>query len=232
MPTQKPIQKHTQDLVDVIDIDDEEGYADLLSPISIREQRIARARGVLGFKQHHDRGVQADPGAAEGHRTTGVAKVLQLLHSQDDPALREALQRLHVNWYFCETERLQCLLRAAGAPAKACNLAPQVVQACQVCRDWQHLGNSDKLIYSPAATFNTEIQFDLMFYRSPAPAGTRRRKRCPDMLLDRLLYPLVGVHDGLVQEHVRLAKLHFNILGISVREHEGANVGWGNRDAG
>ena len=57
-------------------------------------------------------------------------------------------------------------MRAAGAPAKACHVVPQVVQACQVCRDWERLGSSNKLTYSLAELFNEEVQFDLLFYRS------------------------------------------------------------------
>ena len=147
-----------------------------MSQLSVREQRIAKARRVLGLKAQHDRGDQADQTAAEDHRTTDVAKVMQLLHSNEDSVLRKALQRLHIKWYHCETERLQSLLRAAGAPSKACNLVPQVVQACQVCRDWKRPSNSNKLTFSLAHQFNEEVQFDLMFYRSllqPSLGGER-----------------------------------------------------------
>lgn len=123
------------------------GRAVQLSPISIREQRIARAREVLGLKQQHDRGDRADHGAARVYRATDGAKALQLLNSQDGRVLRKALQRLHVKWYHCETERLQSLLRAAGAPAKASNLVPQVVQACQACREWKRPWNANNLTH-------------------------------------------------------------------------------------
>ena len=69
-------------------------------------------------------------------------------------------------WYHAETERLQTILRAAGAPPKACNLVPQVVQACQVCRPWRRPGQSNKLTFSLALQFNEEVQFDLLFYHS------------------------------------------------------------------
>lgn len=154
------------DVIDVIDIGAEEGYIDPLSPVIVREQCIARAREVLGVKKQRDRGDRGDQGAAEDQRTIDVAQVLQLLRSQDDSISRKALQRLHVKWYHCETERLQSPLRAAGAPAKVCNLVPQVVHACQACRDWKRLGNSNTLTYSLAEICNEEVQLDLMFYRS------------------------------------------------------------------
>ena len=100
--SQVPISQ-TQDVIDVVDIDDGEGCTDPLSPISNREQRIARARKFLGLKQQHDRGDQADQGAAEDRRTTGEAKVLQLFHSTDGSVLRNTMQRLHVKRYHRET---------------------------------------------------------------------------------------------------------------------------------
>ena len=111
-------------------------------------------------------GDQVDQTPVEDHRAIDVAKVLQMFHSDDGSTLREALQRLHVKLYHCGTERLQSLLRAAGAPAKVCNLVPQVVQACQVRRDWGRPSNSNKFTYSLAEAFNQEVQFDLLFYRS------------------------------------------------------------------
>ena len=112
------------------------------------------------------RGDQTDHAAAEDHRTIDVSKVLQLLHSSDEAVVRKALQRLHVKWYHAETERLQSILKAAGVPSRACNLVPQVVQACQVCRPWKRPGNNNKLTYSLALAFNEEVQFDLLCYHS------------------------------------------------------------------
>ena len=86
---------------------------------------VSSARKVLGLKSQQDRADQADQGAAEDHRTTDVTKVLQLLQSQDDSVLRKALQRLHIKWYHCETERLQSILRAAGAPLKGVQSRPR-----------------------------------------------------------------------------------------------------------
>lgn len=100
-----------QDVIDVIDIDGEDGCTDPFSPISVWEERIAKARGAFGLKQNHNRGDQADQGAVEDHRVTDVAKVLQLLNFEEDSVLLKAIQRLHVNWYHCGTER-----SAAGAP--------------------------------------------------------------------------------------------------------------------
>ena len=97
-------------LPDLVDItggeEDNDGFIDRRSPITVREQRIAKARRVLGLKEQEDRGDQADQAAAEDHRTTYVTKVLQLLRSSDEATIRKTLQRLHVKWYHCETERL------------------------------------------------------------------------------------------------------------------------------
>ena len=127
--------------LDVVDLETEEedidGHEYGLSPINVRERRVARARRVLWLKSQHSRGDQADEVAAEDHRTTDVAKGLPVLHRTDEAVTRKALQRLHVEWYHCETERLQSLSKVAGAPSRARGLVPQVVQACQVCRPWK-----------------------------------------------------------------------------------------------
>ena len=122
-------------------------------------------------KPKHDRGNQVDQAAAEDHRHIDVSKVLQQFRSEDDSVIRKALQRLHVKWYHCETERLQSFLRAVGVLAKACNFVPQVVQACQVCRPWKRPGQANKLTYSLALSFNEEVQFDLFFYHSRLEPG-------------------------------------------------------------
>ena len=137
-----------------------------MSPIPVREQRIAQTRGILGYKRQHDRGDQVDQGAAGDHRTTDVVNVLQLLFSNDGSALRKALHMLHVKRYHCSTERFQSLFGVAGAPAKVCNLVPQVVQACQACRKWKRFGDSNEFACNFEEMFNEEVQFDLSFYRS------------------------------------------------------------------
>ena len=176
------------DLSDLIDLEEEEidttedGWQDQSSPVTAREQRVARARRVFGpSKPKQDRGDQADQAAAEDHRTTDVSKMLNLFRSEDDPVIRKALQRLHIKWYHYETERLQSILRAAGVPAKACNLVPQVVQACQVCRPWRRPGQANKFTVSLALAFNEEVQFDLLSYHSqlePGPGGSTRSADC------------------------------------------------------
>ena len=97
----------SEDLPDLIDLEeDNEGSDDNLSPFTVREQRVARARRFLGLHEpKHLRGDQVDRAVAEDHRTTDVSKVLQLLRSFDVSVIREVLQHLHVKWYHCEIER-------------------------------------------------------------------------------------------------------------------------------
>lgn len=137
-----------EDVVDVIELENNEngGCVDPLSPINIREQRVAKARRALGLKSQRDRGDQADQAAAEDDRTTDVNTALQLLHSQDEGVIRKVLRRLRVKWYHWETERLQSIFKSAGIRAKACNIVPQVMQACQLCRPWKRPAQTNKLI--------------------------------------------------------------------------------------
>ena len=71
---------------------DNDGCLDGLSPVIVLEQRVAKARRILGFhKPQHSRGDRAEQAVAEDHRTTDVSKVLQLLRHQGGAAVREAL---------------------------------------------------------------------------------------------------------------------------------------------
>ena len=174
--------QNAENLPDLVDLTRDEAENDgsigRLCPITIREQRIAKTRRVLGLnKEHEDRGDQADQAAAEDHRTTDVTTALQLLRSSEEATIRKALQRHHVKWYHCETERLQSLLKAAGAPSKAINLFPQIIQARQICRPWKKPSQSNQLTYSLATNFNEEVQIDLLFYQSklePSLGGAQR----------------------------------------------------------
>ena len=101
--------EHLPELVDLIEDEAEnDGFIDRLSHIFVREQRIAKARQVLGLnKELEERGDQADQAAAEERITTDVTKVLQLLRSPEEVTIRKAFQRLHVKRYHCPSERLQ-----------------------------------------------------------------------------------------------------------------------------
>ena len=81
------------------------------------------------------------------------------------------MQQLHVKWYHVETERLQSLRRAAGAFPTSCNLVPQVVQSCQVCRPWRKPRQNKKFVYSLAFSVNQEVHLDFMFYYSRSEFG-------------------------------------------------------------
>ena len=62
---------------------------------------------------------------------------------------------------------MQSILKAVGVPCRACGLVPQVVQAYQVCRPWKRPGQSNKLSFSLALSFDgRNVQFDYMFYKS------------------------------------------------------------------
>lgn len=158
--------------MDLTEEGDNDGHLGWLSPVAVRGQRVAKARRILGLnEEQHCRGDKADQRAAEDLRTTDVSNVLQILHHLDEFVVRKAFQRLLVKWYHCETERLQSLLRAAGVFPRACNLAPHVVQACQVCRPWKRPGHSDKFTSPLAMPFNEEARFDLLFARTALGPG-------------------------------------------------------------
>ena len=183
----QPPLKHHLDVIDLEEERDNDGYDDPLSRVTVREQRVAKARRIFGLKSQRSRGDQADQAAAEDHSTTVVNKVLQSPHHPEQSAARKALHRLHVKLYHYETERLQPLLGAVGASVEACNPVPAVVQACQACRPWRRPGQSNRFTFSLALSFQEKVQLDLLFYRSALQPGLGREKRDTYCSCNRLL---------------------------------------------
>ena len=72
-------------------------------------------------------------------------------------------------------EQLQQTLKAAGAPTRAINMVPEVVNACQVCRMWKRSGNKSTLSGSLSTSFNLDVQFDLLFFESALEPQKGRR---------------------------------------------------------
>ena len=148
--------------------------------VTVREQRIAKARRAFGLnKDNHPRGDQTDQAAAEDHGMTDVANALQLLSPPGEATARKALQRLHDKVYHCEPGRLQSLLTAVGVPARACSLVPQVVQVCQVCRPWNRPGQPNKFAFALAMSCHEEVQFDITFCHSELEPGVGGEKGIP-----------------------------------------------------
>lgn len=56
----------------------------------------------------------------------------------------------------CNYQQLQQTLRAAGAPSRAVNVIPAVINACQACRHWK----------KPPPHSTLSITFDWLFYNS------------------------------------------------------------------
>lgn len=177
--------QHLFDSVDLTDdAGDNDGFLGRSFPITVREQRVARARRVFGPRaQLQERGDQVDQAAAEDHTITDVSKALQSVRPPDDSVGRKALQRLHVKWYHCATG-LKSLFGAAGVFPRGCNLVPHVVQACQVCRPWGKPGQSNKFTYPFVLQFNEEVQFDLMVYRSTLEPGLGGAHGIPIVQID------------------------------------------------
>ena len=74
-------------------------YDDKLSPITVCERRVARARRSLGlkpFKDQRNRGDQTDQATAGDHRTTDINNGFKLFPHPEQSVVRTALQRLRV----------------------------------------------------------------------------------------------------------------------------------------
>ena len=133
---------------EVIEVSSDEGYIDEQAPDEIRERRIAEARKVMGLKpkkELKDAQGQSDMTAAEDWRTQDVPEVIKMLHNPDEGLVKKALMRLHVRWWHATIEQLSQTLRAAGSPPRAISMVPNVVNSCQICRNWKRPSNRTTL---------------------------------------------------------------------------------------
>ena len=103
--------------VDLTEDEDNDCYEDRLSPVIVREQRVAKARRIFGLNQvQHSRGDQVHQMEAKHKRTTDASNVLQLLHHADELVVGNDFLRLHVKMHHCDTYGLQRLFRQASPP--------------------------------------------------------------------------------------------------------------------
>ena len=183
VPPNSQNQGQEEDVMDVIDLD-EAGYVDPLSPIPVREQRVAKARRALGFNAQVDREDQADQAAVQDHRTIDVATLMQLLHSQDDGVSREALHIFHVEGYNADTERVE----GGWHPSQRLQSCPSSGASLS---GLQALGASDAAQQPHALVVVSgrcggPIRFVVLSFCASARSPWRRRRS--NLSLDRLLH--------------------------------------------
>ena len=89
-----------------------------------------------------------------------------MLRNPDDSLVKKALMRVHVRWWHATTEQLSQTLRAAGSPPRAPSMIPDVVNGCQICRNWKRPSNRTIVSGALSSKFNNEVQVDLLFYNS------------------------------------------------------------------
>ena len=102
-----------------------------------------------------------------------------MLLNPDDGLVKKALMRLHVRWWHATTEQLSQTLRAAGSPPRAISMIPNVVNGCQICRNWKRPSNRTTLAGELSFKFNMEVQVDLLFYNSILQPSRNGEKGIP-----------------------------------------------------
>merc|ERR1712026_524797 len=67
-----------------------------------------------------------------------------------------------MGWH-ASAETMRRFLDRVGVPQEVLKLIPQVVQTCQVCREWTRPGPDSVCSTEIADTFNTQVECDLLF---------------------------------------------------------------------
>ena len=137
---------------------------------------------------------------------------MQLLHSQGEGVIRKASQRLHVKWYHGGTERIQSLLRVVGIFANVCNLVPHVVQACQACRLWRRLGQSNTFTFGFSVSVQRGGPVRSVFLSLCVSARFGMREWHPKYAFHRLLYSMVSMYDVPIAQYTGFVGLHLSIM--------------------
>ena len=145
-------------------------------PDPAASRRLPEASAAPGASSSREPGAAAprqpsEPPPAQTGATTepqewtafDVGHALRLLHSRCDEVVRRTLRRLHVRYWHAPAKRLKELLQHAGAPAKALEMAKQVVDTCRVCRMWARPGPRSMTSTRLATGFNEAVQWDILF---------------------------------------------------------------------
>ncbi|CAE7261221.1 pol [Symbiodinium sp. KB8] len=94
-----------------------------------------------------------------------LGRALQDLRSIREGVVRRALRKLHIRWFHASAQRMKTLLTAAGVSPEIMVLVQQIVDTCDICRNWTRPGPRTVTSATVTTRFNEEIQVDLLFYR-------------------------------------------------------------------
>ena len=94
-----------------------------------------------------------------------LGRALQDLRSIREGVVRRALRKLHIRWFHASAQCMKTLLTAAGVSPEIMVLVQQIVDTCDICRNWTRPGPRTVTSATVTTRFNEEIQVDLLFYR-------------------------------------------------------------------
>ena len=134
--------------------------ARLRDPAESREGAPALGEGV-------DDGAPAAGEAADEDRWTSfdLGRALIDLRSVREGVVRRALRKLHIRWFHASAQKMKTLLTAAGVPQDIMLLVQQIVDTCDICRNWSKPGPRTITSSTITTRFNQEIQVDLLFFK-------------------------------------------------------------------
>ena len=94
-----------------------------------------------------------------------LGRALMDLRSIREGVVRRALRKLHIRWFHASSQRMKTLLSAAGVPREVLALVHQIVDTCEICRNWARPGPRTVTSSSIPTKFNQVVQVDLLFYK-------------------------------------------------------------------
>ena len=107
----------------------------------------------------------AEEDDAERWTAFDLGRALIDLRSLREGVVRRALRKLHVRWFHASAQKMKTLLTAAGVPQDIMVLVQQIVDTCDICRNWSRPGPRAVTSSTVTTRFNQEVQTDLLFYK-------------------------------------------------------------------
>jgi hypothetical protein len=108
--------------------------------------------------------VGVGPAAADDWRNFDIGRVVGVLRTTNEAALRFQLRKLHVRWWRASTMTMQRFLTRVGVSDQALALIKEIVDTCATCSKWVRPGPHNQVDINIPDTFNQQVEMDLLFH--------------------------------------------------------------------
>jgi hypothetical protein len=102
--------------------------------------------------------------AADAWRDFDIGRVVRVLRTTNEAALRFQSMKLHVRWWHASTMTMQRFLNRVGVSDQALALINTIVDTCPTCSKWVRPGPHNQVDINIPDTFNQQVELDLLFH--------------------------------------------------------------------